>query len=333
MRRLKFLSFLICASYFGSTAHAVIGVKAATSPSINTTTSNLPSYNPSGEVLVNVPTGSNEAMQYGTDSTSLSEAANGAQAAQDAAGAAQAKLDRSKAETESLTCINKADDARMACSTLSSLTGLGNTEGAMLEAIIMNQLPNLIGQLASSGKSAAQQCKIQADINKLVTTVSVLKSGACLMLMNSCRSTCGTALSKAKENINLSQAREATDPTAHKETLKQQKIVDEVRGPNDKCGGYKTNMAMMLAQAGLGLVNTMKSNQCADDLSETALMTPPPLSLTASNVDCSNPSFAATNMACICRSTPSDPMCAQFNAGPGNGAGGAGVVGGSVTTP
>ncbi|RYZ91688.1 MAG: hypothetical protein EOP06_06390, partial [Proteobacteria bacterium] len=271
---------------------------------------------------------SEDDMQYG--GAASAEAVQATQTAKDAAGASQAASEKAQADSQTHACFDKVNDARLACSTLSALTGLGNTEGAMLEAIIMNQLPNLIGQLATSGKSASQQCKIQADINKLVTTVSVLKSGACMLMMNSCKSTCGniatTLQTQYKEAIALT-------PQVPSEITRLKKAQVDVSAQANKCNSYKTNMVMMLAQSGLGLINTMKSNQCADDLSEVALMTPPPLSLTSSNVDCSNPSFAATNMACICRSTPADPMCAQFNAGAGNGAGGAGVVGGSVTTP
>ncbi|RYZ78011.1 MAG: hypothetical protein EOP06_29850, partial [Proteobacteria bacterium] len=323
MRRLKFLSLLLCIVHVlaSTPAHA----RPGTGPDPDAPRGNV--VGPDGtELPTQYVKSDGEPVSLDTD-TMTGEAL---QRSRDRAGDVQAANEKAKADSQTHTCFDKVNDARLACSTLSALTGLGNTEGAMLEAIIMNQLPNLIGQLASSGKSAAQQCKIQADINKLVTTVSVLKSGACMMMMNSCRSTCKSVAETMQ--ANYVQAKAAT-PALEREVIRWKQAQVDVAAQANKCNSYKTNMVMMLAQSGLGLINTMKSNQCADDLSEVALMTPPPLSLTASNVDCSNPSFAATNMACICRSTPSDPMCAQFNAGPGNGAGGAGVVGGSVTTP
>ncbi|RYZ90276.1 MAG: hypothetical protein EOP06_08135, partial [Proteobacteria bacterium] len=258
--------------------------------------------------------------------------------AQEASVEAEAEQKKAAAlDPAVISCIEKNKNAKLACATLSAVTGLGATEGALLESILMSQLPALITSM--SGKSGAEQCRLQSDMNKLVTTISVLKTGACVLMTNSCNSKCGadekTAEEAYKNQAALANAAKG-QPTYEElraEAVRLEKIRTAIATERRGCGAYKTNIAMMVVQAGLGVRNMLASNQCSDDLSETALMTPPPLSLTASNVDCSNPSFAATNMACICRSTPSDPMCAQFNAGAGNGAGGAGVVGGSVTTP
>lgn len=210
-------------------------------------------------------------------------------------------------------CYSAAKTAKLACSTLSALTGMGPTESALVGAALNSQLPALITQLAGANKSAAEQCRLQADINKIVTLVSAAKAGACAMLMGKCKSTCSSEV----------EAVAPTDPSYGG-------IKADGNAKRNTCGQYSVNMGMMLAQAGLGLINTLKANQCSDALTSA---TATPISLVESNVDCSNSAYASTNMVCICRNTPTDPMCAGLsnNGGYNNGAGGIGS--GSVTTP
>jgi hypothetical protein len=254
-----------------------------------------------------------------------------------AAAAAEADSAISQLTPDAKDCGEKGKSAKLACATLSALTGLGSTEGALLESILMSQLPALIGQMTAGGKSAAQQCKIQADINKLMTVVSTLKTGACLMTMNSCRKQCGSDISTTEAKVKQLEIDVKTNAALAEQLTTARRTLTQVRRVENQCGGYKTNMAMMIAQAGLGIVNTLKSNKCADDFSDpgavVGIPTATPISLTGSNVDCSNPQFASTNMYCICKSTPNDSMCAGFQNPNGGGPGGAGVGSVSQTTP
>lgn len=236
-------------------------------------------------------------------------ATQAAEAATGAAQTAEAEAEEASANPKIKACASNAKNAKLTCSTLSAVTGLGGTEAAMLGMLINSQLPALITQLASQGKSAAEQCKIQADVNKVVTAITTLKAGACTAMMLSCKSSCAAVAN-------------GTDMDAS--------AVKDAKLRLAACSKYTINIGLMAAQAGLGIINTLKGGQCSDALTASATATP--ISLTGSNVDCSNAAYASTNMVCICRNTPSDPMCAGLNGGPNYG-GGAGGVAGSAVTP
>ncbi|RYZ91585.1 MAG: hypothetical protein EOP06_06665, partial [Proteobacteria bacterium] len=236
-------------------------------------------------------------------------------------------------------CTKSREKAGRACNDPMSTDGMSRAASSTMAEKLM--LIGQLGQLAASATGNSKICTLAAGLSSAAQVVSMIKGQACSGTQSSCSNTCDQAYDAAVTfDRNTQRQLEASglDGQTVARLKRDQDQADEIRRASLKYRGACNGMA---AQAGQAMMQAMmlaqslqQTAQCAKDTASTnPYATPPPLSLVSSNVDCSNASFAATSMACICKSTPSDPMCGQFNNGGVGSGGGGGVVGGSVTTP
>ncbi|RZI59870.1 MAG: hypothetical protein EOP14_03485 [Pseudomonas sp.] len=237
------------------------------------------------------------------------------------------------------TCTEARTKAGRACNDPLSTDGMSKAGATTMAEKMM--LIGQLGQLAASATGNSKICTLAAGLSGAAQVVSMIKGQACSGTQSNCSNSCDQSYDAAVtfDRTTQRQITSTSDQLIIKQLQGYQDRAEVVRRDSLKyrssCNGMAVQAGQAMLQAVMLSQSLQQAAQCAKDTStaSNAYATPSPLNLGASATDCSNASFAATSMACICKSTPSDPMCGQFNGGVPGAGGGGGVVGGSVTTP
>lgn len=234
-------------------------------------------------------------------------------------------VDITSLRERSKDCRESRKTAGDACGNPLSTAGMSKSSAMTMGEKMM--LLGQLGQMAASATGNSKICTIAAGLSSAAQVVSMIKGQACSGTQSSCEDECDEVYSLAGD-FGTNPANSANEKT------EAQKIRTEAAGFRRQCRGMAVQAGQAMLQAQMLASSLGQAAQCAKDTaSNDPYGTPPPLSLGTGSTDCSNASFAATSLACICRSTPSDPMCGQLQGGAGSGGGAGGVAGGSMTTP
>lgn len=237
-------------------------------------------------------------------------------------------------------CVDRAKVANASCATM-SLLGMDPQTAMMTENMLM-QATMLISQMKSSSGNAAEQCKKQADLSKLMGLVSAAKGTACGMTQGKCTDACGEYADAVKEQVRILRniPEMQRTPDQHNELMELEK--NDRKSAREKlttCEAYKANVAMMVMQSMQMGMNMIQNNQCAKVTSTGATPTPTPFAaatpipLPPGGGDCSDPKVAAISMVCICQANPADKMCSSLVGKPNDPNGSSGGVAGGPGTP
>jgi hypothetical protein len=189
-------------------------------------------------------------------------------------------------------CEDSKDTAQKSCTTQDMTAGMNPAQ--MQQAQQMQQQAQQANQnVAGAGNNSGQQCKNQADLSKLLAGMSALKGGACSATVSDCKDTC-------KKYIEQNNGKSG----------KEKKNVDKAKRYAKLCEAFAPNSTAAFAQAAAMLAGMFMNQQCAEQ-SATASPTPSPIA------DCTNPTYAKTNIMCICQNDPKSAMCQQGQQFPG----------------
>jgi hypothetical protein len=242
------------------------------------------------------------------------EAAGGAAAAGGAPGTADTGKQTS--------CESAASTAKSAC-LMPGTDGMDPGTAAMFSMMMTSQLPAMATQIATIGKNMAQQCKVQADVAKLMTAINGIKGAACATTISTCRSTCGEEATQWETQYNTHIANTATQALAAED---KKKMVKANRSAT-QCGAYTGQVIGMMMSAMQNGVQIVANKQCESDLSafNTAAPTYTPPAL-AQIGGCEDPNNQTLACYCTRPGNASSAMCSGF-------AGGNLAGGGTTTTP
>ena len=218
------------------------------------------------------------------------------------------------------TLVQCQDEAKKAAGACNTLTGFGmDPQSAMMTMMFVGQVPKLIAQLTSSGKNQAQQCQVQSELTTVVSGLSKVMAFACNAQMNKCSVTCKQVHAAAVERGAANPA----DPTAKTDAAASETA-------SIACQGYNVNMALMMMQSFSLDSNTLNNQQCASLSSVSAgLAAATPYSVPTPVGGCDGSPAAQSNITCICRANPKDPMCNKSGNGQPFGGGGTQAGGGA----
>jgi hypothetical protein len=185
-------------------------------------------------------------------------------------------------------CGVKAKLAKGACNPM-GFAGMDSQTSAMME-MMMGQAMSMASSIGSTGASQGEQCSKQADLSKMVGMINAAKGLACAAAMSACKDSCEEPSPAPKETAQIA---------AYKKEAKT-------------CAGYQTNMMMSLMQAmqmGKNFVSNSSCAAAATSLANLPTMTAPPQVVLPTPGDCSDPAVAQSNISCICKATPTNPIC------------------------
>jgi hypothetical protein len=232
-----------------------------------------------------------------------------------------------------------ADDpkAKKACGDPNSSEGMSNSDKAML-MMGLAQVAQVGAQIAAAkGSSAA--CMLGNGLAGTLQTLSLLKAKACNKSRNSCLDTCSDVVEKLKNTKTWADKQESLNPN---DPLPKQlmPLIEPaqslVRTTHDTCKGYESNEILMMVQmqqlagSAAQMLNCAAQSSDGDNSGIVSAM-PTPTQLTTAAGDCSDPSFAATSVVCICKSNPSDPLCGGGSVTATAGTGG--LATGGISSP
>lgn len=257
-------------------------------------------------------------------------AAGAGVAAGAAAGAASGGESAGVEGGEEATCQSTQQTAQTACLTPGT-SGMDPGTAAAF-TIMVNQLPQLAMQIAAAGKNMAQQCRMQADVNKLMATINGVKGTACGVMISKCNSRC-----EAEHADNQTKFNAATSPET-KAHFKGEMAKNRVA--MNRCNAFSGQVAAMMMGAMQSGAAIVQNNQCAKEAEALANMPVPTFSPIAmpNPTDCTDPSNQSFACFCTREVNKASPMCAGFNGGglAGGGASPTGPsngIGSSVATP
>lgn len=170
------------------------------------------------------------------------------------------------------------------------------------------QVALMLGQQTAGSIQAA--CSKMANLSQMASTALVAYRTACSTSIQSCNTSCDSAISYLKENqMSCFAGMNATQAEAEYNSM-----VSQVKSEIKTCNSLNAKME----QAGQAINNygntALQSTQCGDESSGVPDV--PDLCKTYPNspgcnngiVDCNNPTMA-TNKVCICSKNPTDPTC------------------------
>lgn len=244
-------------------------------------------------------------------------------------GEIQSDIDKCKA----------ADDpkAKKACGDPNSSEGMSNSDKAML-MMGLAQVAQVGAQIAAAkGSSAA--CMLGNGLAGTLQTLSLLKAKACNKSRNSCLDTCSKVVEKLRNTETWATNQESLNPNDPLPKQLKPAIASAqplARTTHDTCKSYESNELLMMVQMQQLAGSAAQMLNCAaqssdSDSSGIVAAVPTPSQLTTAAGDCSDPSFAATSIVCICKSNPSDPLCGGGTATATAGTGG--LATGGVSSP
>lgn len=217
---------------------------------------------------------------------------------------ADGALANSGSGEQAATCESTASTAKLAC-LVPGTGGMSAGEQAMF-TMMMGQLVQLGGQVASIGKNMSEQCKTQADISKVMTAINGIKGAACATMVSKCESICGA---------------EAANYMAQNQT-ERAKVAKTAKGT---CASYTPQVAMMMMSAMQSMGNFAANKQCQADAAALAGPAPTYSPIAMPTIgDCSDPKNQSLTCYCEKEANKKSVMCAGFTGG--------GVVGGTTTT-
>ncbi|RYZ74629.1 MAG: hypothetical protein EOP05_09115 [Proteobacteria bacterium] len=225
-------------------------------------------------------------------------------------------------------CVATFSTAKSACTDPNSSAGMSSSDSSSLtsQLLIASQLATSVG--AASG--SAQVCTIAAGLSAAMQVVTLLKGDACSSTRNKCENACGEFSQNAQNRIAQLQITADSAAFNAAEIRDLTKKISTSQTQSKTCDGYQAQTKNAALQYLLLANSLVTAYKCATDLS-SAVATATPVDLTTSVSDCSNASFAATSLVCICQTTPSDPMCGT--SATLSGFTSAAVTSGSITTP
>lgn len=171
------------------------------------------------------------------------------------------------------TCNENFETAKSACTDPKSTAGM-SSQNAATTLSQMSTVTTLIAS-ASGTKAAAQACLISNGLSAALQTINALKGDACSNSRSKCMNACRSANAKHFKS----------------------------------CDSYSTQVSNSLAQAISIAQSLAQAYSCYSALSQTTQATATPVELTSSTADCSNSSYAATNLVCICQNEPTNALC------------------------
>jgi hypothetical protein len=272
------------------------------------------------------------------DGSTLTERADGTRTSTEATGGAGAAAGGGgdpygdSADAEQVTCEGTRETTQTACLTPGT-KGMDPGEAVMFTTMT-NQMIMMGTQIASAGKNMAQQCRLQADMSKLMATINGAKAFACGKMISRCNEVCNF---QAKDAYQKSQIAQSAETKAH-----FLKLSKSYQAQGRICSTYSSQVYAMGMGAMQHGANIVQNQQCAKEMEAFANMPVPTFSPIAlpNPTDCTDPKNQS--FACFCSrdANKSSPMCAGFSggslagggsgattSGPGNG------IGSSVATP
>jgi hypothetical protein len=182
-------------------------------------------------------------------------------------------------------CDDSHTDAQKSCTTQDMTAGMNPQQ--MQQAQQMQQQAQQANQnAAGGGNNSGQQCKNQADLSKILAGLSALKGGACTATVSDCKDTCKKYV---EQNDSKSDSKTRSNVSKAKRFMKL-------------CDAYAPNSTAAFAQAAGMLANMFMNQKCAE---QSATASPTPTAMQ----DCTNPTYAKTNIMCICQNDPKSAMC------------------------
>ena len=230
-------------------------------------------------------------------------------------------------EDEKPSCASQAKTAALACK-FPGTAGM-DSGNSMMFTMMMNQLVQTGAQMAAIGKDGSAQCKLQADVSKIMGSINGIKGATCGVMMSKCSSTC-------EEEAEVHRGRREVARSSNNATLAidEMRLMSKAEKEATQCKSYGGDVAAMMTGAMQSGLNYVQNKQCQKDLAALAAIPAPTLAPRASIGDCSDPNNQT--LACFCTrdANKSSAMCAGF----GNGSlagGGSSVVpnGSTVATP
>lgn len=243
----------------------------------------------------------------GTDGSRISIGADGTRTETAAPGAEQAA-----------TCESVSSTAKAAC-LMPGTGGMSAGEAAMY-TMMMNQLVSSAATIASIGKNMSEQCKVQADVAKIMTGINGVKGAACATLISKCESTCTTEASNRKNEANTAR----TNNNYAMATTKDKEAAAATKSAST-CAGYSGQVMGMMMSAMQSMGNFATSKQCQADAAALAAAVPTYSPIAMPTIgDCTDPNNQSLTCYCTKEANKSSVMCAGFTSG--------GVAGTSTTT-
>lgn len=243
-------------------------------------------------------------------------------------------------------CDTRANIADASCNTMSIL-GMSPEAGAMTELAI-GQATQLFQQMQAQGRNQAQQCQSQANLSRIMASISALKAAACGTNMNACKNRCQIQSRYhdcRKRAVTHCMSHPVQPPNPGQSALRplstyETQMASRYGQRSATCSRYGQNMMMMVMQ-GMNFGSAMAQNQqCANLTSSSTPVpgatmppwgTPPGVTLPGGgSATCDDPTYAATSLACICQKDPTNRLCGGGTGGP---TGGTGPTGNGVGTP
>lgn len=232
--------------------------------------------------------------------------------------------------SEQVTCEGTRATTETACMAPGT-KGMDPGEAVMFTAM-MNQMTILGTQIASAGKNMAQQCRLQADVSKLMGTLNGVKAFACGKMISRCNEVCNAQAKDAYQKYEI-----ATNEATKAHFLKLSK---SYQAQGRSCSAFSSQVYAMGMGAMQHGVNIVQNQQCAKEAEALANMPMPTFSPIAmpNPTDCTDPNNQSFACFCTREVNKSSPMCAGFNGGglAGGGASPTGPsngIGSSVATP
>ena len=238
-------------------------------------------------------------------------------------------------------CQAEYKTAKGACTDANSTAGMNGSDKQQL--MMGLAMVAQVGAQIAAAKGSAMACTLGAGLATTLQGLSMLKGGTCGKTRKACSNDCSTLQDDLRQTFRWAdqQIVQSPPPPNVAELQSIRSAADtasyDVRGYLNRCDGYAANETSMAAQMAMLAGNAAQMAQCGNQTSDSpsslAGMTPPnPSALASAAGDCSDPSFAATSIVCLCKSNPSDPMCANGTAGAGAATSG-GLATGGVSTP
>jgi hypothetical protein len=194
------------------------------------------------------------------------------------------------------SCKASSQIANISCNTMKFL-GLSSSESAMAEMALGQLLPMMLQ--ASSG--GADSCKKAADMNKLISIITIAKTTGCGFSINSCIEGCTNEKNSLQTQIRSLEAQASAAGMGaiafEKQIVTLQTQQRTVEAQIAACEGYKKNAALMVMQTLLALRGFSQAKAC---VASTTSITPTPSPTPSQNLAdlCKDAAYAATQPLC-----------------------------------
>lgn len=221
------------------------------------------------------------------------------------------------------SCEDEAKTAKLAC-LFPGIAGMDDGN-SMVYTMMMNQLVSTAAQIAAIGKNMSAQCKLQADVSKVMGTINSVKGATCMKMISSCSDACHREYEV--HHMREAEWKSSTAPNSEAMALQEREEASKARTAESQCKAYSGQVTAMMMGAMQNLGNFAVNKQCEHDMAAYAAAAPPAATLPpiAAVGDCSDPNNQSLACFCTKAGNATTAMCAGFN----NGS----LAGGTTTTP